>query len=349
MKNLKLFSLIGICFMFLLSCKNEDEPKGGNNVILNYDGLGESVIEGSITPISVTINLGHEHREVCFSENRDSLEMLMKDYDNLWDYINSSTPRRINYKSVDSCYESLMVTFYDLKPSTQYYYFVTEHGWNSRKFSPIRTFKTEDVNLWVDLGGSVKWCGVNYLENRGEFNISQFLLSTLYGQSELPKADKEEIEGNWRYPSIEELQELCDNCSITMVDFEKMFVKLTSNNGNSLYIPFTLHCPLESKSYGLKELMLFPSNQNEYGLYIQTIEMWPLENEWDFKKYGYHVIFKNRPYDIESQTQDYKLKICTPTYNGTDFFRWSYIDGTVTPEKEIKGTEKRGIRFVLEK
>ena len=65
--------------MSLLSCQNGDEPKRENNVILIYDGLGESVKIESITPISATINTGGNYRYACISENRDYLDIGMND------------------------------------------------------------------------------------------------------------------------------------------------------------------------------------------------------------------------------------------------------------------------------
>lgn len=341
MKNIKVITIIGVCFMFLLSCQNEEETIV-NTDIFNYEGLKESVVEESITPISVTIDCGHDNRKVCCSENRDSLEFVMNNYDGCWYYDDPEWPACV--RRDDPVTNTTHVTFYDLNPSTTYYYFVTEEGFypeDPRKFSPIHSFKTDDLNLQVDMGGSVKWCGVNFLENRGAFNVSQFLSSSLFAKYDLPKTENETIEGNWRYPTTQELQELCDNCTVTMVDFRKEFVKITSKNGNSLYIPYTLGCPpLENKSHGWKHLMLFPSNESGYGLSVDTPDLEPLSEKWSYA-FGCIVKFKN-------EVQRYNLRISTPG-SGTDFYRWKYIDGTVTPDQEKTGSEKRGVRFVVEK
>ena len=334
----------------LTSCSNDDMDSNSKADILDYDGFGEVVLEGSITPFSVTIDVinGGRPRTAYISENKDSLEIVMHNFD--YYYPSYAKPECIKREDNEwSSYERY-ITFYGLKPNTQYYWFLTEDGYNPedpRKISLIHSFVTEDMNIYCDLGGSVIWCGVNYLENRGIFDNSQFLKSSLFGYSELPNPSSESLEGNWRYPTRTEIQELCDNCKVTMIDFRNQFVRITSQNGENMYIPFTYRYSMQTQSWGRKNLMLFPCDGNNsftyYGLCVYTPDISPLYN-----LSGYYIKF-------EEDLTDYELKIVTPSStnvrdsNLSDFFCWSYIDATGTTEQRRHGDEKRGIRYVMDK
>ncbi len=54
----------------------------------------------------------------------------------------------------------------------------------------------------------------------------------------MPNPSEETIEGDWRYPSKEELEALSKICQVTLVDYIKMVVRLTDVKGTNLYIPF---------------------------------------------------------------------------------------------------------------
>lgn len=335
MKNLKLISLIGVCFMFILSCQNE-EPST-HNVILNYEGFGEIIIDGSITPVSVTVNVGDpDYVSTVISENKDSIEKAMEKCVQYGWYSDNVASVRMTHGD-DTFY-----TFYNLKPNTVYYYFVIEEGISSTdacKISPILSFKTEDLTLHVNMGGSIEWCGVNYLENRGEFNSAQFISSSLFRYNELPDPGSEVIEGNWRYPTIQELEELLETGTVTMVDLTEKFVCLTSPDGNNLYIPFTYQKPWDDWNGGYRHLMLIPADDHESGLYVSTTYL---------RQYTYGV---KCGYELEG----YKLKIeKRPSYiinlsDCSDFFHWSYTDSTGGSSQKKSGDDKRGMRFVCEK
>ena len=316
--------------MFLLSCKNGDEPE----YIIYCDDIGVSVMAGSITPGSVTFSKDDRSigKFIIFvSENKDSLEQIRK-----LPYISANTPACIYWGRIDR--DQLSKTIYDLKPSTIYYYFISQDLSDSPdRVSPINSFETEDINLYVNMGGSIEWCGVNYLENRGDFNYEQFFSSSLFEPKELPNPKEEVIEGDWRYPTLQELQELSETAKVTMVDFNKQFVRITSAAGNNLYIPFTYRYPFERDSSESKELMLIPADDKKSGLRMSTSA---------FK------ISHLSEYDYVVQS-GYNLEKCELSivkhYTGdiSDFFYWSY---TYVPdsgnEQKRTGVGKRGVRFV---
>lgn len=345
MKKLKLISLVGLCLISLLSCQNNNEPMVGNNPILNYEGFGESILDGSVTPVSVTINVGDDYRMACVCENRDSLEKAMDEYVKLDCYYSSV----VSVKEKESVRGERLVTFYDLEPSTTYYYFVTEDGFNStdpRKIGRIHSFITEDLKLYVNMGGSVEWCGVNYLENRGEFNSAQFISTSLFSYKDLPNPSEEMIEGDWRYPSKQELQELSETCTVTMVDFNREFVRLTNPDGKNMYIPYTYEKYNDYFRDGCKQLMLIPADDEESGLYILTPDI-RLSHKSDVLAFGYIV-------KCGEELTKYKLNMVKRSSNikdnrYTDFFHWSYLDETGDTSQRKYGNEKRGVRFVREK
>lgn len=345
MKNLKLLSFIGLWFMFLLSCQNGDEPKNENNVILNYADFGESIKSGSLTPISVTVYVGSDSRDVCISEKRDSLELVMNDYDYYRYYDDKQSGVRFERPLRYGNY----ITFYGLKPATTYYYFATEDGYNPgdpRKISPLHSFKTEDINLYVSMGSCIEWCGVNYLENRGEFHWTQFLSTSLFSYKELPNPSLENIEGDWRYPTKQELQELSETCTVTMVDFNKDFVRMTNSEGINLYIPFSYNKKGDSWTDGYKQLMLIPADDDESGIYVLTPNL-NLSKKVDELAFGYSV-------KCGEELTQYKLKIEKGSSNikndeYSDFFHWSYLDLSNGNSQQKHGDEKRGVRFVREK
>ena len=321
--------------MFLLSCQNE-EPST-HNVILNYEGFGKIIRDGSITPVSVTINAGDTYYvSTVISENKDSIEKAMEECIRYGWYADDVASVRVIPKGYT------FYTFHELKPNTVYYYFVVEEGLNSTdvlKISPILSFKTEDITLHVNMGGSIVWCGVNYLENRGEFNNAQLISSSLFRYDELPDPISETIEGSWRYPTLQELEELSETCTVTMVDFSEKFVCLTSSNGNNLYVPFTYQKLWDDSNDGYRHLMLIPADDQESGLYVST------------------PYLSRSTYGVKcgDELEGYTLKIETrPSYiinlsDCTDFFRWSYTDSTGGSSQKIFGDDKRGVRFVCEK
>lgn len=331
-----LMMLCAACLFFVASCDKSDTVF--NDPYVLTENLGECVVEGSITPFSVTIDTRGNNRYAIISENKDSLEIVNNNYD----YYSVYLPMDVK-KEDSSSGGSYYVTFDELKPSTTYYYFVAYDYWGTSEKTPIHSFKTEDINLKCNLGGSVNWCGVNYLENRGEFESSQFLKGSLFSYKELPDPASETIEGNWRYPTIDELQELCDNCKVTMVDFKNEFVRITSTNGSNMYIPYTLYTPHEKNSNGLKQLMLFPSDEKEYGLGVWTNDMMPLSDYWR-DEFGHYVKF-------EEETKSYDLYIKKPVNRNTDreenFFKWWVYYYDSNSIKQIgNGDSKRGVRFV---
>lgn len=340
MKYLKLISVLGICFAFMLSCQNGEEPNTNNEAIHNYDGFDEYVLEGSITPVSATLFPGGTNRYICISEFRDSLEMAMDEYDR-YDYF-TGLIESVKEKNTKDFHK--FVTFYDLKPSTTYYYFVTEAGFYSsdpRKIGSIRTFKTQDINLSIDMGGPIEWCGVNYLENREDFKASQFLSSSLFNYRKLPDPSQEVIEGNWRYPTKQELHELLETCSITMVDFVKQFVRITSVGGKHLYIPFTYKEKYGFETYQHQNLMLIPVKNDDEGLYVETPKM-DLHNKYSNE--NYRVMYGD-------ELKEFKLKFAdSDNVECRDFFHWSYTHVSIDGSSEEKsGDESRGVRFVREK
>ena len=193
------------------------------------------------------------------------------------------------------------------------------------------------------MGGSIEWCGVNYLENRGEFDLAQFLSNSLFRYNELPEPTDETIPGDWRYPTKQELQELAETCNVTMIDFNENFARLTNGDGNNIYIPFTLEKKIDAWTYGSHKLMLMPADDGESGLCIWTTDMNisdmgskdRVKCGEDLTKYTLGIVNRS-PHNKNDESYH-------------DFFHWSYIDGTGGNSQRKHGEEKRGVRFVCNK
>lgn len=332
MKISKAISVLVFCLIFLFSCGKEN----WENKIINDDRWAITV-EESITPMSVMINTrGSYSNTITFlSENKETLESVMNNYRKYSVSPPSGVIRTKNY------HKSEIAMFDGLKPATTYYYLVAFEDTPIR-LSSIHAIEMEDIKDKVDMGGSVEWCGFNFISDRGKWSRSEQLLKTsLFSSEELPTPDREILDGDWRYPTIDELQELCDNCTVTMVDYENHFVRLTSKNGNNLYIPYTLEKPLTFKLHGYKQLMLFPCDDKVHGLYVSTTSDTPSIEDilnMDYEPYVWYGKAVN----------NYNISICS-VREDRDFFNWGYIDGVVDPPQYVSGTEKRGVRFVVDK
>ncbi len=230
-------------------------------------------------------------------------------------------------------------TIRGLTPNTKYFVIGVIEDWQGDmiKISSKKNIKTENVPSYVDLGGDIYWCSVNYKADRQTFEPSQFNTQDLFFSYTLPNPNDEIIPGDWRYPTKNELQYLCDNCIVTLIDFKDRYVRLTNNAGTHLYVPFTSRMPLYETLSGYKELALFPCDKAS-GINVHSGSALPGLCNSNLQE---KVFFGE-------QLNGYSLRIRTNDYSD-DFFHWSYLDGFVTPPVDRSGTSNRGVRFVFDK
>ena len=303
----------------------------GPTVVINAeDTFGGELMSPTITPFSVSFdNNANDNLTYYVSKNKESLEKIIsemvKKHSIVYPYDYSDVT--FGHSSYDKFYE----TIYGLESNTSYYYIVAWEGPQTIRISPIKEFKTEEINLYVTLEGSdVIWCGVNFIENRGNFKDSQFMESQLFYKNSLPSPNEETIPGKWRYPTKAELEQLSKICKITLIDFEKMFMRLTDNNGNNLYIPFTDQY-YDPRLVNMKGCA-FPYSGGEGGLILNP---------------GNHYGVIDERCDISPVFGFYLDKIHEkPLSVSSDFY-----DITVTNVNGDKThyNEKRGVRFVMDK
>lgn len=320
--------LIILFNLFLISCSNSHE---GTPVEINVDNtFGGDVITTTITPFSASFdNNWNNHITYYVANNKESLEKIINEI-----VKTHSLVYYYDYPDVHighSSYEKFYETIYGLEPDTYYYYILAFESSGTIRISPIKEFKTEEINLYITLEGSdVIWCGVNFMENRGDFIESQFIESQLFSKNSMPDANEETIPGEWRYPTKAELEQLSKICKITLIDFEKMFMRLTDNNGNNLYIPFTDQY-YDPRVINMKGCA-FPYSGGEGGLILNP---------------GSHYGVRDERSDVSPIFGLYLDKIHEKPLSVTSDF----YDITVTDVNgdKIQYHEKRGVRFVMDK
>ena len=145
-------------------------------------------------------------------------------------------------------------TIRGLTPNTKYFVIGVIEDWQGDmiKISSKKNIKTENVPSYVDLGGDIYWCSVNYKADRQTFEPSQFNTQDLFFSYTLPNPNDEIIPGDWRYPTKNELQYLCDNCIVTLIDFKDRYVRLTNNAGLNLTCLSRVVCPYMKRSPVIK-------------------------------------------------------------------------------------------------
>lgn len=334
--------MMAACATMLLSCQKEDPV--GPTIVFNSN-RNMYVVEEATTPISAVIYVdkyNYGETNVFVSEKKDSLEYLMNHFNPYVDVYNHYLPSGLSTFSRDLRKRYIIVE--DLNPATTYYYFVsTIYDDMTIEFTPIHSFETEHLPLAVDMGGSVKWCSVNFDEDRKEFKSSQMFYASLFWYNELPSAESEILEGDWRYPTRKELEYLCDNCSVTLIDLKKEWLRLTSKNGNNLYIPFTFEESNDKYKNGPWKLMLFP-DKSRGGLYVKASNksLYSIKNLLD-SDYHIPILFSSYYDSYGKFTEECELQLTS------DLFTWTYLDEEVTPPQTKRGDSRRGVRFVLDK
>lgn len=317
-------------------CEKDDDSK--QKIIMNSPDMTPDILPESITATSISIYWNSFFDAFMYiSENEKEIDEVEAEIARIGHISYGFTTCRNG--SLDSRETN---TFRNLKPDTEYFVIVYGELPDGKAYrveaSPKISFKTPAFELKVDMGGSVNWCGVNFLEDRDIADYSQYLETSSYYFSELPDPQIGSIPGDWRLPTKDELYELCENCTVTFVDFSEKYVRLTSQNGSNLYIPFTYHRETDwnYKEYDDKRLMLFPSDNERYGLYIDAPLVGPLSKLDPRVKFGKKLDY-------------YKICVTEGIKNDDKFYYWSYLDATVTPNVMRSATEKRGCRFVCDK
>lgn len=326
---------------FLSGCGDDSDPTKPAKVEMNSTAFKFSVIPSSITPVSASFKKDEEEEEyyvhkieIYMSEDEEFLESVIDQITKVVDIeIFNDKLFRVD---LELLYRDEDLT--GLTPGTTYYMYGVARGYGvfdmhnytdyEVRVSPRMSFRTEDVNLYVDMGGSVIWCGVNYLEDRIAYDDSQFLSQTLIGPR-LVNPQNEVIPGNWRYPTDEEIRELVDNCTVTLIDCSpsQRIVRLTSKDGTNLYVPFTFkygYSTSPNKSTGYYKLNLFPSDKLN-GLLIEYKYM-------AGKDYGNNL----GTFSITSQRY-------------TEYSPFYYWSETLVNGHTASGVERRGVRFVCDK
>lgn len=316
----------------LCGCSGEDDnPSQDLNILVDCQDINFTVIPESITPVSATFkSLNQSYLDVIISKDEQMIKNVISQVKK-FGYSDLNYP---NIQTVGLNYVSGS-TIYDLQSSSTYYYVgvVADQYSNEIKISPIKEFTTDEINLYVDLEGSdVIWCGVNFLKDRHVYAKEyQFLESTLYYQYSLPSPTEETIDGNWRFPTKDELKQLCKVCHITLLDFNLNLARLTDCKGTHLYVPFTSYIPNMFDS----ELVCFPCKgaSNALGLCASKLSL---------GAFSWGGIMRYNPY--------YGNALDKLAYDGLrlydDVYRWRYLDND---NKEHSGTAKRAVRFVMDK
>ena len=316
-----------VIFSFCLTSCQDSPDRPQINIDTEFGADLESI---SVTPISASFNTRFSSfYRVYYSEDKDALEKVINDIKKTGN-LDSTYPD--NVSMLLSNERKSHITTYSLQPNTKYYYFLTtkyggEGKYGAIDISKIKEFKTEEIKLYVSIEGSdVIWCGVNFIPNRGKFDENQFLQSKLYYQDSLPDPSEEMLEGNWRYPTKEEMEQLVENCSITFIDYDKMFARITDKTGNNLYLPFNEKF-IANNFVGIPNCG-FPYEYGWGGLFLES------NSGYDYRENEFYSPF------FGSGLKNNKI------YINDNFYTWSYIN---LQGKTVSGTNPRGIRFVMDK
>lgn len=147
----------------------------------------------------------------------------------------------------------------NLIPNTTYYYAAFTYVEGKIKFAEIKSFKTENAFMAIDLGLSVDWGNCNVganapedfggyyawgeTEEKKDYSRETHLLTNLYDRTfdiqgtEYDVAHVKYGDG-WRMPTVDEVLELFNNCDLyidTINGVTGCFV--VASNGNSIFLP----------------------------------------------------------------------------------------------------------------
>lgn len=243
MNKLKLIMpFIGIFFVLVtaaLSSCQKDETETVSVIITDDTEIGIGFIEDALTPNSCTFETFMNYgKYVVISPEKPVVENFIERVKETLDvsdlYEEYQQEGNLSVQRFHKDWSNLLIC-YDLSPDTKYYYVTIDNvEWKSIVISNVKNFTTPKYDSMVDLGLSVNWCGYNYVEGESEMKIWD---NDLYYYSNRPHQFDNMFQ-NCRYPKEDEVKELINNTEITLVDYNKRFIRLTSVNGNNIYIPF---------------------------------------------------------------------------------------------------------------